>query len=90
VASGLINTTTQIGGAIGLAVTTTIATTVTSHYLSSHPGLTQFDPAAITSGFHVAFVVLGLVAVLAAVAAVTLVRPTESEEAEAAAGVPAA
>jgi MFS family permease len=82
VASGLINTTTQIGGAIGLAVTTTIATTVTTSYLRSHPGLSPFDPAAITSGFHVAFVVLGIVALLGALAAWTLVRPADEEVAE--------
>src|SRR5205823_1479050 len=38
IASGLINTSQQIGGAIGVAVATTIATTVTSNYLDVHPG----------------------------------------------------
>ena len=38
VASGLLNTTQQIGGAIGVAVATTIATTYTGHYVSAHPG----------------------------------------------------
>src|SRR3989440_2487011 len=36
VASGLINTSQQVGGAIGVAVATTIATTATSHYVSAH------------------------------------------------------
>ena len=40
VASGLINTTQQIGGAIGVAAATTIAATYTSHYLLAHPGAT--------------------------------------------------
>src|SRR5207237_1032991 len=40
IASGLINTSQQIGGAIGVAAATTIATTVTGHYVSSHPGAT--------------------------------------------------
>ena len=38
VASGLINTSQQIGGAIGLAVATTIAATFTTRYVDSHPG----------------------------------------------------
>src|SRR6266705_1358543 len=36
VASGLINTSRQIGGAIGLAAVSAIAATSTSHYLSAH------------------------------------------------------
>ncbi len=88
VASGLINTTTQIGGAIGLAVTTTIATTVSTHYLASHPGLTPIDPSVITAGFHVAFVVLAFVAVIAAVAAIVLVRSAEEEESVAPVALP--
>src|SRR6476469_827633 len=38
IASGLINTTQQIGGAIGVAVATTVATTFTGRFLESHPG----------------------------------------------------
>ena len=37
VASGLLNTNQQIGGAIGVAIATTIATTYTSHYLRRTP-----------------------------------------------------
>src|SRR5437899_2232134 len=40
VASGLISTSQQIGGAIGVAAATTIATTFTNHYVSSHVGTT--------------------------------------------------
>ena len=38
VASGLINTSQQIGGAIGVAAATTIATTFSAHYVHAHPG----------------------------------------------------
>src|SRR6202044_834225 len=38
VASGLINTTQQVGGAIGVAIATTVAATFTAHFVSSHPG----------------------------------------------------
>ena len=37
IASGLINTTQQIGGAVGVAAATTIAATYTGRYLDSHP-----------------------------------------------------
>ena len=40
IASGLINTSRQIGGAVGLAAVSTIAATYTNHYASSHAGVT--------------------------------------------------
>src|SRR4029077_15465093 len=40
IASGLITTSQQIGGAIGVAAATTIATTFTNHYVNSHAGTT--------------------------------------------------
>src|SRR4051795_7814662 len=58
VASGLINTSQQIGGAIGVALVTTIATTFTAHYVNAHPGTDAFGGAALTHGFQIAFHVL--------------------------------
>ncbi|HWT22564.1 MAG TPA: DHA2 family efflux MFS transporter permease subunit, partial [Solirubrobacteraceae bacterium] len=73
VASGLINTSQQIGGAIGVAVVTTIATTATADYIAAHPGTTAANGAALTHGFHAAFYVLaGVAAVGAVLAAVML------------------
>ena len=43
VASGLINTSQQIGGAIGVAAATTIATTFTTHYVHAHPGVSALE-----------------------------------------------
>jgi EmrB/QacA subfamily drug resistance transporter len=74
VASGLLNTSQQIGGAIGVAVTTTVATAFTAHYVSSHPGVGAFDGAALTHGFHVTFGVLAAIAAAAAVLAAVLVE----------------
>jgi EmrB/QacA subfamily drug resistance transporter len=54
-ASGLFNTSQQIGGALGLAVLSTLATSRTSHLIGS--GVAQ--PTAVTNGFHVAFAVGG-------------------------------
>jgi EmrB/QacA subfamily drug resistance transporter len=83
IASGLLNTSQQIGGAIGVAVATTIATTFTGHYLAGHPGASALAPAALTHGFEVAFYVLAAVAFGAAVLAALLVesRPAEPKEA---------
>src|SRR5213078_2550898 len=74
IASGLINTTQQIGGAIGVAAATTIATTFTTRYVDAHPGATPLDGAALTHGFAIAFYVLAAVAALGAVAAAVLVE----------------
>jgi EmrB/QacA subfamily drug resistance transporter len=54
-ASGLFNTSQQIGGALGLAVLSTLATSRTSHLIASGVG----QPTAVTNGFHVAFAVGG-------------------------------
>src|SRR6059058_48630 len=47
VASGLINTSRQIGGALGLAAVSAIAATSTSHYVSAHEALTVSSGAAL-------------------------------------------
>ena len=74
IASGLINTTQQIGGAIGVAAATTIATTFTTRYVDVHTGATPLGGAALTHGFAIAFYVLAAVAALGAVAAAVLVE----------------
>ncbi|HEX9411448.1 MAG TPA: MFS transporter [Actinomycetota bacterium] len=78
-ASGLINTSPQIGGAIGLAVASTLATTFASRYLEAHPGLPPFSPEAVVSGFHVAFAVQAALTVAAAVVAVLLIERRSSQ-----------
>jgi EmrB/QacA subfamily drug resistance transporter len=75
IASGLINTSQQIGGAIGVAAATTIATTYTTHYVDSHVGVTAFSGSALTHGFEIAFYVLAGVAAIGAVLAAVLVEP---------------
>ncbi len=59
--SGLLNTTQQIGGAIGVAVTSTI--------FVSKAKAGNFTPQAYTSGYHWAFAALVAIAALGAVAA---------------------
>src|SRR5204862_397562 len=74
IASGLINTTQQIGGAIGVAAATTIATIFTTRYVDVHVGATPLGGAALTHGFAIAFYVLAAIAALGAVAAALLVE----------------
>jgi len=53
-ASGLFNTSQQVGGALGLAVLSTLASSQTSR-LTGGSGPVIGHSAALTSGFHVAF-----------------------------------
>jgi EmrB/QacA subfamily drug resistance transporter len=75
VASGLVNTSRQIGGAIGLAAVTTIATTATTRYADAHAGITAGSSSALTHGFDVAFYVLTALAVLGALIAAVFIEP---------------
>jgi EmrB/QacA subfamily drug resistance transporter len=74
VASGLINTSQQIGGAIGVAVATTIAATYTGRYLDVHPGASPVGGVALTHGFSIAFYVLAVVALVGAALSAGLVE----------------
>jgi EmrB/QacA subfamily drug resistance transporter len=74
IASGLINTTQQVGGAIGVAVATTVATTYTSHFVTAHAGSTPLSGAALTHGFEIAFYVLAGLAAVGAILAAALVE----------------
>ncbi len=78
VASGLINTSQQIGGAIGVAAVTTVATTFTSRFVAAHPGTAPFAGAALTHGFQIAFYVLAALAALGALLAALLVESKAS------------
>jgi sugar phosphate permease len=82
IASGLIGTNQQVGGAIGVAAASTIAATYTNHYLDAHPGTNPASGAALTHGFEIAFYVLAALAALAAVAAALLIesKPALAEE----------
>jgi EmrB/QacA subfamily drug resistance transporter len=79
VASGLFNTTQQIGGAVGLAAASTIAITFTGRYVDSHPGASALSAPALTYGFQITFYVLAGVAALAAVLAALLIEPKAAE-----------
>jgi EmrB/QacA subfamily drug resistance transporter len=75
-ASGLINTTQQIGGALGIAALSTIATSRTTDAIAG--GATK--SSALVTGFHGAFWAGTIVAGLGIVAALTLIRRDELEQ----------
>jgi EmrB/QacA subfamily drug resistance transporter len=85
-ASGLINTSQQIGGALGIAALSTIATTRTEDALASGSPL----PVALVDGFEGAFVAGVGIALLGVVAALVLIRRRELEQAPVVEPVPLA
>ena len=86
IASGLINTSQQIGGAVGIALLSSIAISRTENELVA--GAAQ--PEALTSGFQLAFWVGAGIALVGVVAALVLIRQEEIASAGEAAPVPVA
>src|SRR6516165_4457266 len=80
IASGLLNTSQQIGGAIGVAVASTVAATHSRLLLSQG----HAAPAALTGGFQQAFWVTGITALAAIPVTFLLIRRTEIARAVAA------
>ena len=77
VASGLINTNEQIGGALGVAITSTVFATHAQSLLES--GHAPQD--ALTSGFRLAFWAVFVIAVAGLIAVIALVRGEDAEAA---------
>jgi EmrB/QacA subfamily drug resistance transporter len=75
VASGLINTSRQIGGAIGIAAISAVAATSTSHYVSAHAAVTATNGTALDHGFQTGLYVLTGLLVLGALITAALLRP---------------
>ncbi|HUD05377.1 MAG TPA: MFS transporter [Candidatus Saccharimonadales bacterium] len=81
-ASGLLNTAQQIGGSLGLAILSGIATSETAKYLASHAYQQNANLHAQVNGFHYAFYAGVGFAVLAFLFAVFLIRQKKSEKVE--------
>ncbi|HEU5277604.1 MAG TPA: DHA2 family efflux MFS transporter permease subunit [Gaiellaceae bacterium] len=75
-ASGLINTSQQIGGALGIAALSTIATSRTGDAVATGSAV----PDALVHGFTGAFYAGAALAAVGIVAALTLIRPGELEQ----------
>jgi EmrB/QacA subfamily drug resistance transporter len=86
-ASGLVNTTVQVGGAVGLAVLATLATSRTESLAADGESMA----AALNGGYHLAYLVGAALTVVALVVAVVVLRSPGSEpsSAESSAGEPA-
>src|SRR3954449_1764976 len=75
-ASGLVNTSVQVGGAIGLAVLATFASERTSDLRASGESLAS----ALNSGYHLAYLIGAALVLVAAVVALTVLRPERSQQ----------
>jgi sugar phosphate permease len=83
VASAVISTSRQVGGALGVAVLGAVAA---ARYGRATP---DTDPAAFVQGVHAAYLLAAAALVAAAVAAVLFLRPRRSRPEEAGPPMPA-
>ncbi len=79
-ASGLVNTTAQVGGALGLAVLATVSATRTDTLLADG----ESNASALTGGFHLAFYIGAALVLASLLVAVAVLQAPKAPE-----GVPA-
>ncbi|MBX4197453.1 MFS transporter [Candidatus Saccharibacteria bacterium] len=75
-ASGIVNTSFMMGGALGLAVLASLAASRTTNLLASHSD----KLTALNSGYHLSFLVGAIFAALAAVIGYVVLRPSSATE----------
>jgi MFS family permease len=76
VASGLINTSRQIGGALGIAAVSAIAATSTQNYVQAHEGVAASSGVALDHGFQTGLYVLTGLLLAGVLIVIALVRPS--------------
>jgi EmrB/QacA subfamily drug resistance transporter len=74
VASALVNSTQQVGGALGTALLNTVAASATTAYLVGHPGVPDAAGVATVHGYTTAFAISGILLAAASVVALVFVR----------------
>jgi EmrB/QacA subfamily drug resistance transporter len=79
VASGLINTSRQIGGAIGIAAVSALAATSTRNFVDAHAGASLSSGVALDHGFQTGLYVLTGLLIAGALISITLIRPARPE-----------
>ncbi|HVE67026.1 MAG TPA: MFS transporter [Solirubrobacteraceae bacterium] len=77
-ASGLVNTSAEVGGALGLAVLATLSATRSDSLVESGTSLAS----ALTSGYHLAFLVGAGLVVAAIAVAIAVIEPDSPQERE--------
>jgi EmrB/QacA subfamily drug resistance transporter len=75
-ASGLVNTTAQVGGALGLAVLATLSSTRSDNLIDGG----ETTASALTSGYHLAFLIGAALVVAAIAVAATVLQPERDAE----------
>jgi len=78
-ASGLVNATQQVGGALGLSVLASLSASRTNGLLAAAVA----EPAALTNGYQLSFAIGAGLVLVALVVAGTVLRPAEEAEEEA-------
>ena len=78
-ASGLVMTTQQVGGALGLSVLASLSASQTNGLLAASVA----EPAALTSGYQLSFAIGAALVLVALVVASTVLRPADEVMAEA-------
>ena len=74
-ASGLVNTSYQIGSAIGLAIVVAIATATTNNLVTKGTNISS----AMNNGFQTAFVIAGVISLLSVLYAITFVKTPKNK-----------
>ncbi|HEY5053665.1 MAG TPA: MFS transporter [Solirubrobacterales bacterium] len=77
-ASGLVNTSAQVGGALGLAVLATLSATRSDNLIAEG----HSTVSALTSGYHLAFLIGAGLVIAALGLALTVLQPEKQAEAE--------